>query len=64
MPTSTIDYNKLQQYQQRVKDVLSFDKMVKADNLTAEFAPDLINMLYLQGAAKLRHPVQIVLLKN
>ena len=64
VPTSTIDYNKLQQYQQRVKDVLSFDKMVKADNLTAEFAPDLINMLYLQGAAKLRHPVQIVSAKE
>ena len=64
MPTSTIDYSKLQQYQQRVKDVLSFDKMINVDNSTAEFAPDLLYMLFLQGAAKLRHPVQIVSAKE
>lgn len=64
VPTSTIDYSKLQQYQQRVKDVLSFDKMINVDNSTAEFAPDLLYMLFLQGAAKLRHPVQIVSAKE
>lgn len=60
IPTTTIDQTKLQQYKQRAESSLTFEKMIKVGKLDAGFAPGLRELLFLQGAAKLRHPVQIV----
>jgi hypothetical protein len=59
IPTTTIDHTKLQQYKQRAENSLTLEKMVNVEKADAEFASSLIELLFLQGAAKLRHPVQI-----
>lgn len=64
IPTATIDHTKLQQYKQRAETSLTFEKMINVDKADAEFATDLRELLFLQGAAKLRHPVQIVSAKE
>ncbi|MGI9862647.1 hypothetical protein SDD30_14810 [Moorella naiadis] len=60
IPTTTIDHNKLQQYKQRAEASLTFEKMINAGKSDAEFAPGLQELLFLRGAARLRHPVQFV----
>lgn len=60
IPTVTIDHNKLRRYEERARNSLTFEKMVNLDKTDAEFAPYLKELLYLQGAAKLRYPVKIV----
>lgn len=60
IPTATIDQTKLRQYRQRAENLLTFEKMIDTGKADAQFAPGLKEVLLLQGAAKLRHPVQIV----
>lgn len=64
IPTTTIDHNKLQELTERAKATLTFEKAINVGRIEAEFAPSLRELLLLQGAAKLRHPVQIVSAKD
>lgn len=59
IPRTAIDRTKLKEYEHRTASRLAFDKIVKLDKDT-EFGPDLSELLFLQGSAALRHPVQIV----
>lgn len=60
IPTTTIDREKLEECRRRAEATLTFEKMIKAGDAEAGFASELKGLLSLQGAAKLRHPVQIV----
>ncbi len=60
IPTTTIDQTKMQHYKERAENSLTFEKMINVEKTDAEFSDDLKELLYLQGAAKLRHPVQII----
>jgi len=64
IPSVTIDHNKLQQYKEQAKSQLTFENMVNGGRFDAEFYDELKQLLSLQGAAKLRHPVQIVSAKE
>jgi len=67
IPTATIDSEKMQQYQDKAWHSLKMERMISSENPDAEFAARLEELLMLQGAAKLRHPIRIVsgkLLKN
>lgn len=63
VPTATIDHSKLAEYKQRA-DRLAFERMVEVGNSNGEFSTDLKEILSLQGAGKLRHPVRIVTAKD
>ncbi|HHW17414.1 MAG TPA: hypothetical protein GXX30_00715 [Firmicutes bacterium] len=60
IPSGTIDHKKLQHYKQQAQGTLTFENMLDDRRLDAEFASELKQLLSLQGAAKLRHPVQVI----
>jgi len=64
LPTVTIDPAKLNECRQRVKDALAFGKMIKAESWEGGFADELRGLLSLQGAVKLRHPIEVVSAKE
>ncbi|HHU61186.1 MAG TPA: hypothetical protein GXZ55_04400 [Natronincola sp.] len=64
IPRVTIDHDKLRQYQQKAEASLTMEKMINVKKAEAEFAPKLKELFLLQGAAKLRHPIQIATVKE
>ncbi|MGB4516297.1 MAG: hypothetical protein WBI65_01590 [Dethiobacteria bacterium] len=60
IPRATIDQNKIRLYQQQAETSLTMEKMISVEKSNAEFAPRLKELLLLQGATKLRCPIQIV----
>ncbi|QUL97787.1 MAG: hypothetical protein IMF26_06655 [Candidatus Fermentithermobacillus carboniphilus] len=64
IPSGTIDHKKLQQYKQQAQSSLTFENMIDDRRFDAEFVHELKQLLSLQGAAKLRHPVQIISAKE
>lgn len=60
IPTTTIDQAKLEECRRRVEATLTFEKMIRVGGHEAGFASELKGLLSLQGAAKLRHPIEIV----
>ncbi len=60
IPTAIIDRAKLQECEQRAKRSLTFEKMIDTENVNAQFASGLKNLLSLQGSAQKRHPIRIV----
>lgn len=59
-PTATIDQAKLNECRRRLESSLTFEKVVSGGRQEGGFASDLKALLPLQGAAKLRHPVEVV----
>ena len=59
IPRAIVDREKMQQYEQRVKANLTFEKMIDLNKRDAEFAKRLQELLLLQGAAKRRCHIKI-----
>ncbi|TDA65831.1 MAG: hypothetical protein D9V47_12060 [Clostridia bacterium] len=60
IPTNTIDQAKLEECRRRAETTLTLEKMIRAGSHEAGFASELKGLLSLLGAAKLRHPVEII----
>ena len=60
IPRAVIDRDKVRQYEERAKANFTMEKMILSGKKEAEFTSRLEELLLLQGALKLRCPVQIV----
>ncbi|MEW6228967.1 MAG: hypothetical protein AB1700_12910, partial [Bacillota bacterium] len=60
LPTATLDPTKLREYRQKAETTLTFERTISSDRPDDEFAFRVRDLMPLQGAAKLRHPVQVV----
>ncbi|NLJ56152.1 MAG: hypothetical protein GX334_03760 [Firmicutes bacterium] len=60
IPRVTIDQDKMRQYEQQAKANLTMEKMIERGKMDEGFASQLKELMLLQGAAELRHPVQLV----
>jgi len=60
IPRATVDQARIRQYQQRAETSLTMEKMINVEKSDAEFALRLKELLMLQGAAKLRHPIRVI----
>jgi len=64
IPTSTIDQNKLNECRRWVENAFTFEKVAKEKDSDVGFASKIMGLLSLSGAARLRHPIQIVSAKE